>query len=93
MPKQTVPDIQFAKFVIAELPELFRRNKIKINYEYQRGDIWKSRQQIELITSINKRYLVSLFYNMTTTVLVVVTSKVGGAIVFYSVLDDRILPR
>ncbi|MBX2968468.1 MAG: DUF262 domain-containing protein [Cyclobacteriaceae bacterium] len=66
MPKQTVPDIDFNKFVIAELPELFKDKKIKINYEYQRGDIWKRRQQIELINSINKRYsigVIVLFVN------------------------------
>jgi hypothetical protein len=60
MPKQKVPDIDFKPFVIAELPELFRANKIKINLEYQRGDIWKKRQQIELITSINKRYSIGV---------------------------------
>jgi hypothetical protein len=66
MPKQTVPDIQFDKFVIAELPELFKENKIKINHEYQRGDIWKHKQQVELIISINKRYsigVIVLFVN------------------------------
>jgi hypothetical protein len=68
MPKQTVPDIDFQKFVIAELPDLFKRGKIKINYEYQRGDIWKNRQMVELITSINKRYSIGvlvLFINDT----------------------------
>src|SRR5690606_12362008 len=65
-PKQTVPDIDFKKFVIAELPDLFENQKIKINHKYQRGDIWKTRQQIELITSINKRYSIGalvLFIN------------------------------
>lgn len=60
MPKQKVPDIDFKQFVIAELPELFKAGKIKINYEYQRGDIWKRKQQMELITSINKRYSVGV---------------------------------
>lgn len=60
MPKQTVPDIDFKKFVIAELPELFKKGEIKINYEYQRGDIWKSKQMLELITSINKRYSIGV---------------------------------
>ncbi len=60
MPKQTVPDIQFDKFVIAELPDLFKKNKIKINSEYQRGDIWKKKQQIELVNSINKRYSIGV---------------------------------
>lgn len=60
MPKQTVPDIDFDKFVIAELRGLFKDKKIKINYDYQRGDIWKRRQQIELIHSINKRYSIGV---------------------------------
>jgi hypothetical protein len=38
MPKQTVPDIDFDKFVIAQIPRLFNENKILINSEYQRGD-------------------------------------------------------
>jgi hypothetical protein len=42
MPKQTVPDIDFNKFVIAEIPKLNAEGKIFINKEYQRGDIWKA---------------------------------------------------
>jgi|GEM_PF-1271467 len=60
MPKQTVPDIDFGKFVIAEIPDLFNEKKIKLNYQYQRGDIWKYRQQTELISSINKRYSIGV---------------------------------
>lgn len=60
MPKQTVPDIDFEKFVIAELPSLFENNKILINHEYQRGDVWKHRQMIDLIGSINKRYSIGV---------------------------------
>lgn len=60
MPKQTVPDIDFGKFVIAEIPELFKTGKIKINYDYQRGDIWTQAQQVELIKSINHRYSVGV---------------------------------
>jgi hypothetical protein len=77
MPKQTVPDIDFKKFVIAELPELFKKNKIKINYDYQRGDIWKQQQKIELINSINKRYSIG--------VLVLFINDVGQ----YEILDGQ----
>ncbi|TMI67874.1 MAG: DUF262 domain-containing protein [Bacteroidetes bacterium] len=60
MPKQTVPDISFSKFVFAEIPRLFASNKIKINSEYQRGDIWKLRQKVELIKSIENRYSIGV---------------------------------
>jgi hypothetical protein len=60
MPKQTVPDIDFDKFVIAQIPKLFADNKILINTEYQRGDIWKQKQQIELIRSILYRYSIGV---------------------------------
>jgi hypothetical protein len=42
MPNQTVPDIQFGKFVIAEIPKLFAEQKILINTDDQRGDIWNT---------------------------------------------------
>src|SRR5438067_2180293 len=60
MPKQTVPDIDFDNFVVAEIPKLFATGKIFINEEYQRGDIWKNRQKIELIRSINNRYSIGV---------------------------------
>jgi hypothetical protein len=60
MPKQHIPDIQFSSFVIAELPELFSANKIKINEEYQRGDIWKNKQRTELIKSILNSYSIGV---------------------------------
>lgn len=60
MPKQTVPDIDFDKFVLKEIPLLFNSNKIRINEEYQRGDIWKERQKIELIKSIVNRYSIGV---------------------------------
>jgi len=60
MPKQTVPDIAFDKFVIAECPDLFSKNKIVINEEYQRGDIWKQTQKVELIRSIVSRYSIGV---------------------------------
>jgi 5-methylcytosine-specific restriction endonuclease McrA len=60
MPKQTVPDIQFGKFVIAEIPKLFAEQKILINTNYQRGDIWKQKQQIGLIKSISDRFSIGV---------------------------------
>jgi hypothetical protein len=60
MPKQTVPDLAFDKFVLAEIPELFSSGRIRINENYQRGDIWKDRQKIELIRSIYSRYSIGI---------------------------------
>ena len=60
MSQQTVPDIDFEKFVIAEFPGLFAKNKVLINEEYQRGDIWKEGQKIELIQSIVNRYSIGV---------------------------------
>jgi len=60
MPKQTVPDISFDSFVLAEIPKLFESGKIKINTEYQRGDIWKPSQKVELIRSITSRYSIGV---------------------------------
>ncbi len=60
MPKQTVPNIDFDKLVIAQIPVLFAQNKIKINKEYQRGDIWTHTQKVELIKSINNRYSIGV---------------------------------
>jgi hypothetical protein len=60
MPKQTVPDIDFKIFVVKEIPLLFDSKKIKINEEYQRGDIWKDRQKVELIRSIVNRYSIGV---------------------------------
>lgn len=60
MPKQTVPDIDFNKFVLAEIPKLFTNGKIKINKNYQRGDIWKHSQKVELIKSISNRYSIGV---------------------------------
>jgi hypothetical protein len=65
MPKQTVPDIDFGKFVIAEITDLFRAKKIKINLEYQRGDIWRQKQQSDLIESIHKRYSIGVLVLFT----------------------------
>jgi hypothetical protein len=57
MPKQTVPDIEFCKFVLAEIPKRFAQNEIKIN---QRGDIWKQNQKIELMRSIINGYSIGV---------------------------------
>ena len=58
--KQLVPDIDFDKFVIKEVPRLFKQGKIFINKQYQRGDIWKYTQKIELIRSIINRYSIGV---------------------------------
>ncbi len=60
MPKQQVPDIDFDQFVIAELPGLFKSDKIFINEDYQRGDIWKDRQKTALINSIINKYSIGV---------------------------------
>ena len=60
MPKQMVPNIEFNKFVIAQLPELFESGEIHINKEYQRGDIWKPTQKIELLKSIENSYSIGV---------------------------------
>ena len=60
MPRQTVPDLDFDHFALGEIKELFDKNKIFINESYQRGDIWKDRQKIELIKSIDQRYSIGV---------------------------------
>src|SRR3990172_3726923 len=60
MPKQRVPEIDFGLWVIKELPGLFSSNKIFINKEYQRGDIWKHSQKVELIKSIVNSYSIGV---------------------------------
>ena len=60
MPRQRIPDIEFNHFTIGQLPELFRDGKIVINEEYQRSDIWKHKQQIALIESIDSSYSVGV---------------------------------
>ena len=60
MLKQQVPDIEFESFVLGEIKDLFEKNKIFINTEYQRGYIWKLSQRIELIRSINNQYSISV---------------------------------
>lgn len=60
MPKQKVPDIHFDYFVVGEIKQLLDSNKIFINTDYQRSDMWTHRQQVELIKSINKRYSIGV---------------------------------
>ena len=60
MPKQTVPSIDFDNFTLNQIPELLESKKIKINYEYQRGDIWKASQKIDLIRSITSSYSIGV---------------------------------
>ncbi len=56
MRKQHIPDLDFGNFAFGNIKTLFDENKIYINEEYQRGDIWKSSQKIELIQSIFNCY-------------------------------------
>jgi hypothetical protein len=66
MAKQTIPDIDFDKFVLPEIPKLFAEGRIFINEQYQRGDIWTHTQRIELIRSIINSYsigVIVLFVN------------------------------
>lgn len=60
MPKQTVPSIDFDHFTLNQVSELLENKKIKINYDYQRGDIWKSSQKIDLIKSIISSYSIGV---------------------------------
>ncbi len=60
MTRQTVPDLDMIKFTLEEIPDLFRESKIKINYSYQRGDIWKPNQKIELIRSIFNSFSIGI---------------------------------
>jgi hypothetical protein len=60
MSTQKVPDLLFDDFVLGEIDELFQNGKIHINSDYQRGDIWTHRQQVELIESIKNRYSIGV---------------------------------
>jgi hypothetical protein len=75
MPKQTVPDIQFGKFVIAEIPKLFAEQKILINTNYQRGDIWKQKQQIGLIKSISDRFSIGVEFSSSNNKVYALNAK------------------
>ena len=58
--KQHIPDIDFDRFAFGSIKSLFDKNKIFINYDYQRGDVWKNTQQIELIRSIYNSYSIGV---------------------------------
>jgi hypothetical protein len=60
MPQQTVPAIEFDYFALGDIADLFASNKIYINENYQRGDIWKDTQKVELLNSINQRYSIGV---------------------------------
>lgn len=47
-------------FLAGFIPDLLIENKIKINYSYQRGSIWKLNQKIELIRSIFNDYSIGI---------------------------------
>ncbi len=52
MPKQTVPALEFDYFALGDIANKFDNNDIFVNESYQRGDIWKQTQKIELIESM-----------------------------------------
>lgn len=58
--KQHTPDIDFGNFALGTIKSLFDEKKIHINTEYQRGDIWKASQRIELIKSIFNSYSIGV---------------------------------
>lgn len=60
MPQQTVPSLEFDYFALGDILSLFKSGKIYVNENYQRGDIWKPRQKVELIQSINERYSIGV---------------------------------
>jgi 5-methylcytosine-specific restriction endonuclease McrA len=60
MPQQRIPDIDFDHFVLGQIKSLFDKNKICINSQYQRGDIWEGTQPAELINSIFSRYSIGV---------------------------------
>ncbi len=60
MTKTALPEIHFDSFVFAEIPALFASNRIYIDEEYQRGDIWKPNQKVELIRSIINGYSIGV---------------------------------
>ena len=60
MPQQTVPALEFSFFALGDIGNLFDNNKIFINESYQRGDIWKPKQKVELIEWINQRYSIGV---------------------------------
>src|SRR5688500_8608246 len=60
MPHQTVPSLEFDYFALGDILKLFTDKKIYINEDYQRGDIWKPKQKVELIQSINERYSIGV---------------------------------
>jgi len=77
MEKQQVPLIEFEHFTLGQISGLFKSNKIHINKEYQRGDVWKEKQKTELIKSIANYYPIG--------VLVVYRNEAGQ----YEILDGQ----
>ncbi len=75
--KQTVPNLELEKFTVGEIPGLFSRNRIKINEEYQRSEVWTRHQKLELIRSIQNAYSMG--------VLVLFINKDGQ----YEILDGQ----
>jgi len=74
---QKTPDIESSQFVLGEIEDLFKNGQIFINYDYQRGAIWKRTQKTELIKSIRNSYSVG--------VLVLYVNESGK----YEILDGQ----
>ena len=60
MEKQKVPDIEWGFWTISVIPQLITDGEIHINKEYQRGDIWRHSQKVELIKSIENCYSIGV---------------------------------
>lgn len=75
--KQHIPDIDFGNFALGTIKSLFDEKKIHINKEYQRGDVWKGNQKVELIRSIFNCYSIG--------VLVLYVNEKG----IYEILDGQ----
>lgn len=58
--KQHIPDIDFERFAFGDIKRLFDEDKIFINLDYQRGDIWTPNQQLALIESIINSYSIGV---------------------------------
>ena len=65
MPQQTVPSIDFDFFALGDIADMFANDQIFINKSYQRGDVWKYKQKIELVKSINQRYSIGVLVLFT----------------------------
>lgn len=58
--KQHVPHLDFGDFSLGSIKNLFDKNEIFINSDYQRSDVWKISQQISLMESIFNSYSIGV---------------------------------